>query len=161
MLATAVRAQAQPNSILRPCGGTGPGAMPKLASHSSSLGLVFMKACPWPGDWILEDEDVTFREAVLQVLQTHGLPALRRNATVHDVMLDASNLRHASSKDILDLWEGSSGVDRATHATLLIVSDACYSGEWALGNAIWFGGTWMFGGSFGSTGSMSTCAGAL
>ncbi|CAE7575014.1 hypothetical protein AK812_SmicGene10047 [Symbiodinium microadriaticum] len=33
-------------------------------------------------------------------------------------------------QDILDLWEASSGVDRPSNASLLIISDACYSGEW-------------------------------
>ena len=42
-------------------------------------------------------------------------------------------------KDILDLWEASSGVDRPSNASLLIISDACYSGEWVLRAGIRYG----------------------
>ena len=48
------------------------------------------------------------------------------------VVLSSLHRMAKLGKDILDLWEASSGVDRPPNASLLIISDACYSGEWVL-----------------------------
>eukprot|EP00439_Symbiodinium_sp_Y106_P067562 s2314_g11.t1 len=96
-----------------------------LCARSKQLFILFYAGHgrPGTGDWILEDEDVTLQEP-------RPLPNQRHCTLVSFPCIVKTAKNGKLREDILDLWEASSGVDRPPNASLLIISDACYSGEW-------------------------------